>query len=51
MKPTPASFNAHSTPFDSGVTMPASSGVTVSGTEWMTQFQGRYMYCANPPQR
>jgi hypothetical protein len=38
-------------PFDSGVAMPASSGLTLSGTLCSTAFQGRYMYWANPPHR
>ena len=51
MKPTPQSLSAHSIPFESGVTIPASSLVTLSGTLWSTAFQGRYMYCAKPPHR
>ena len=38
-------------PFESGVMIPASSSETLSGSLWMTQFHGRYMYCAKPPQR
>ena len=38
-------------PLASGVEMPASSAVTPSGTLCRTAFHGRYMYCANPPQR
>ena len=43
--------SAHSMPLDSGVTRPASSGVTVSGTRCSTAFHGRYMYWLKPPHR
>ena len=36
-------------PLDSGVTSPASSAETPSGTRWVTAFQGRYMYWEKPP--
>src|SRR5918996_2736031 len=49
--PTPASNNAHSMPFDRGVTTLASSADTPSGTLCTTAFHGRYMYWANPPHR
>jgi len=38
-------------PFDSGVTNPASSAVTPSGTLCKTAFHGRYMYSEKPPHR
>ncbi len=49
--PTSPALSAHSMPLDSGVTRPASSAETPSGTLWVTAFHGRYMYWEKPPQR